>query len=79
MASSTSAQDQFVLDAITQQGVDVGRNDDGNVTAARDLTDDKVELDDVLDLAREHGLLVKNVITDMQSAETRVVFHGGDR
>ncbi|WP_135302618.1 hypothetical protein [Haloarcula amylovorans] len=73
---ATSAQKSFALEAIDCDGVDVGRDDDGNLTAARDLTNDRVELDDILDLADEHGLSPTNVITDMQSAETRVVFGG---
>jgi len=32
---------------------------------------------DAQDLADEHDLQVRNVITDMQSAETRVVLDGG--
>ncbi|GGO03707.1 hypothetical protein [Haloarcula pellucida] len=77
MAAADSHQ-QFILDAVEKDGVDVGRTDEGGITAARDLSDDQIELDDVLELADKHGLDVRNVITDMQSAETRVVFKGGD-
>ncbi|GAA3882822.1 hypothetical protein [Haloarcula argentinensis] len=74
---ATTAQQSFVLNALDLDGVDVSQTDDGEITAARDLTNDRVELDDVLDLADEHDLQVRNVITDMQSAETRVVLGGG--
>lgn len=74
---AAASHDAFVLDAIDMDGVEVGRDGDGNITAARDLTDDQIELDDVLNLADEHDLTAVNVVTDMQSAETRVVFSGG--
>ncbi|WP_336359017.1 hypothetical protein [Haloarcula sp. CGMCC 1.6347] len=74
---ATTAQQSFVLNALELDGVDVSQTDDGEITAARDLANDRVELDDVLDLADEHDLQVRNVITDMQSAETRVVLDGG--
>jgi len=74
---AVDSDESFILDAIALDGVDVGRTDEGNVTAARDLSDDQIELDDVLEIGRAHDLLVLNVVTDMQSAETRVVFGGG--
>jgi len=71
---ATSSAEAFVLDAIDLDGVDVGRDNEGRVTAARDLSDDQIELDDVLEQAHGHGLRVENVVTDMQAAETRVTF-----
>lgn len=78
MKHETSSAQAFLIDAVELDGVDVSRTDEGNITAARDLSDDQIELDDVLKLGREHGLVVSNVITDMPAAETRVVFAGGD-
>ena len=75
---AATSQQAFVMAAIDMDGVEVGRDGDGNITAARDLTDDQIELDDVLDLADEHNLDTVNIVTDMQSAETRVVFTGGE-
>ena len=72
----TTAQKAFLLSAIEMDGVVVDQTGDAEITAARDLTDDQIELDDVLDLADEHDLRVKNVVTDLQSAETRVVLDG---
>jgi len=78
MATDSAAQ--FVLDAIDLDGVDVGRDDeDGNVFAARDLSDTTTELDDVLELGHEHGLRARNVQTDMPAAETRIVFEEEQR
>lgn len=73
---AAAKQSDFVLDAIKLDGVDVSR-DEGNITAARDLTDGQIDLEDVLELGDKHGLELVNVVTDMQSAETRVVYNGG--
>jgi len=77
-AKATDVQ-EFLIDAVELDGVNVGRDDEGHVTASRDLSDDQIELDDVLELGHAHDLRVANVVTDMQSAETRVVFAEGDR
>jgi len=72
---AADSAESFVLDAIDLDGVDVGRDDeDGHVTAARDLTDDTIELDDVLELGHDHGLRARNVQTDMPAGETRIIF-----
>jgi len=67
----------FILDAVQKDGVAVVVDND-DIAASRDLSDDKTELSDVLDLADKHGPDVTNVVTDMQKGETRVVFSGGE-
>lgn len=75
---ASTQQQKFLLNAIEMNGIEVGCNDNGHITAARGLTDGKTEMDDVVDLAGECGLKPVNVITDTQSEETRVVFSGGE-
>jgi len=75
--SATSPAKDFVYRAMDLDGVSVGR-EDGHLVATRDLADETVDLEDVLDLAREYDLSVANMVVDVPDGETRVVL-GGDR
>lgn len=69
--------DAFVLDALELDGIEVGRDDEGRVTATRDLADDTVSLEDVFDVAYEHGLVPSDAEVDIPGGEVRVRFDGG--
>jgi|GEM_PF-5564699 len=76
MSATTSHVEQFQLDALELDGVSVAREDD-RIIATRDLTDDVVDLEDVIELAHDHGIDIANMETDMPAGETRVIL-GGD-
>ena len=61
----------FVAAAIGLDGVSIA-HEDGRLIAARDLTDDHVSLEDVIDLAHEHGLRIADCEVDMSDGETRL-------
>ena len=73
---AATAQGSFVVDAIDLDGVAVS-HDDGYVVAARDLTDDSVSMEDILEAADEHDLSLADVRVDMQDGEARAYFGGG--
>jgi hypothetical protein len=68
---SASAHGEFVVAAMDLDGIRVGR-EDGTLVARRDLADDEVSLEDVLELAREHGLQAADMVVDVPDGETRV-------
>ncbi|QLH78644.1 hypothetical protein HZS55_15700 [Halosimplex rubrum] len=76
MSATQSHFEQFQLDALDLDGISVAR-EDGRVIATRDLTDDTVDLEDVLDLADDHGIDIRNMQVDMGDGEARVIL-GGD-
>lgn len=72
---SASAHGKFVVAAMDLDGVRVGR-EDGRLVASRDLADDEVSVEDVLELAREHGLQAADMVVDVPNGETRVHLEG---
>jgi hypothetical protein len=76
MSAAKSHFEQFQLDALQLDGVSVAREDD-RIIATRDLTDDVVALEDVIELAHDHGITIANMETDMPEGETRVILGGG--
>ena len=73
---SASAHGEFVVAAMFLDGVRVG-HEDGALVAHRDLADDEVSLEDILGLAREHGLQAADMVVDVPGGETRVHLEGG--
>lgn len=73
---ATAPRQDFVVEALDLDGIAVSRDED-RLVAARDLSDDQVSMEDVLDLAHEHGLWPKNMAVDMADAEARVYLTGG--
>jgi hypothetical protein len=68
---SASAQSAFLVEAVNLDGIRVGR-EDGRLVARRDLADDEVSVEDVLELARTHGLQAADMVVDVPDGETRV-------
>lgn len=68
---SASAGSEFAIEAMSLDGVSVGR-EDGQLVARRDLADDEVSLEDVIDLAHEHGLTIQDSTVDVPAGETRL-------
>jgi aspartokinase-like uncharacterized kinase len=73
---ATAAHQDFVVDALDLDGIAVSR-DEGQLVAARDLSDDQTSLEDVLDLAHDHGLYPENMAVDIPDGEARVYLAGG--
>jgi hypothetical protein len=61
------------LGVVGLEGIEVSQTDE-EIIVARDLTDDTVELGDVLSLADEHDVELENVVTSMPDSETRLRF-----
>lgn len=80
MATDTrDAINHFVLSTVDLDKVSVGRTDEGHVTVARPLRDDAVTtMEDVHDLATEHGLGAIDARADPDAGTLTVVFDGGE-
>jgi hypothetical protein len=68
---NASAHGEFVVAAMDLDGIRVGR-EDGQLVARRDLADDEVSVEDVLELARAHGLQAADMVVDVPDGETRI-------
>lgn len=75
--AAASRGKQFALEAMDEDNASVGR-EDGQLVVTRQLSDEVTDLEDILDLATEHGLPVENVTVDVPGGEVRVWVGGGD-
>jgi hypothetical protein len=73
----SASPEGFVVAAIDLDGIRVGR-EDGRLVARRDLGDDEVSVEDVLHLARQHGLRAADMVVDVPAGEARVHLEGGE-
>jgi len=68
--------DDVVMPMLQLDGVSVGE-EEGRLIVTRRLTDDETSIDDVLSEVHEHGLVVDDVIVDIDTGEVRATIGGG--
>ncbi|QLH81010.1 hypothetical protein [Halosimplex pelagicum] len=70
MSAETFGQ-QFALAAMDLDDASIGR-EDGRLVVTRELTDETVSTEDIIDLADEHGLDTVDVTADVAAGEVCV-------
>ncbi|WP_135363421.1 hypothetical protein [Halosimplex halophilum] len=76
MSAETFGQ-AFALAAMDLDDASVGR-EDGRLVVTRELTDETVSTEDIIDLADEHGLDIVDVTADVGDGEVCVWIGGGE-
>lgn len=66
---------EFIADVLALDDVEIG-HEEGHLTITRPLTDDVVSMQDVLSEVHNHGLDVRDDITNVEAGYTRLVVGG---